>query len=969
MVAKLIIVILLTSLHAQCSTLAEECASVSHEVYFKERMSDNKPLYYNESMGKSLQNLLEDDTIVIFCTEVVMQRKVIQIANKTNIALYGLRGGHTEVHCNCSGNESAGYRFTNMTNLTLSNISFINCGILNTLAIERDTQLQGTTPWFSAVWFYFCENVTLSNIKVRNSTGTGVSFLNTVGRVEISNSAFENSNFHNKCNFSYGIYIKFNSDNWRKNVYKNCYKGCTFVFHNDSFVNNSVPSYHNPSMYSLYRTNSSERFGLGGGLTFQFEDNDSWYTEKIISITNCTFKLNTGHHGGGMSLNFTNSTNRNNVTITHCNFTNNAGNFGGGLSLIIDNSPHNNSILLSSVEFGKNHAKMGGGAMEFGFHFQQIQYPKTNNTVMLRNCTVVENEAQYGGGTVLHYSRAKSATQNYVIEFVNCTWEKNKALFGAAVEASLHVSDKLTSGYTASPMFRNCKFLSNYRIKEKLVVKEDLVRLSWGKGVFFTIGLPILFEGNTLFFGSNATALCLSSSIVEFAAGSKVNFTSNMGFEGGAINLYNGLSEVHLNDNSSFLFYNNIAILKGGAMTYRSGNKLDLISSRKCFIRYVGNTTTVEKRSITLEFKNNSALQAGNRNISYGHTIYATTLISCRRACKKQGDHNVNNDIQFGCIGNVTFRNNRSHEISTDGAVFSLSNESNTMTAIPGKEFELKFKLLDENDEEAYDSYHITVQRSDKMNITLDPTYSFITDKTIKLYGKPGDKGQIVIATNNFRDIAVALDIEMEECPPGFVTQLNQNKKGIECVCSASTVDKTYLGIFRCELNSYQAYLVYGRWIGYDSEKGSEGTLRSGYCPRGFCSKKRASEREILLPMNQSKAALNDVICGKHRQGKLCGSCSNNMSVYYHSQSYYCGHNNKCRLGPLLYVVSEVIPVSILFMIVLFFNVKLTSGALNGFIFFVQFIDTMLINANGYISTHDVLNTFTSIYFFYVQNV
>jgi hypothetical protein len=51
-------------------------------------------------------------------------------------------------------------------------------------------------------------------------------------------------------------------------------------------------------------------------------------------------------------------------------------------------------------------------------------------------------------------------------------------------------------------------------------------------------------------------------------------------------------------------------------------------------------------------------------------------------------------------------------------------------------------------------------------------------------------------------------------------------------------------------------------------------------------------------------------------------------------------------------------------MIVLFFNVKLTSGALNGFIFFVQFIDTMLIDANGYISTHDVLDRLTSIYLF-----
>ena len=43
---------------------------------------------------------------------------------------------------------------------------------------------------------------------------------------------------------------------------------------------------------------------------------------------------------------------------------------------------------------------------------------------------------------------------------------------------------------------------------------------------------------------------------------------------------------------------------------------------------------------------------------------------------------------------------------------------------------------------------------------------------------------------------------------------------------------------------------------------------------------------------------------------------------------------------------------------------KFTSGALNGFIFFVQFIDTMLIDANGFISTHKALDTFMSIYLF-----
>ena len=65
-----------------------------------------------------------------------------------------------------------------------------------------------------------------------------------------------------------------------------------------------------------------------------------------------------------------------------------------------------------------------------------------------------------------------------------------------------------------------------------------------------------------------------------------------------------------------------------------------------------------------------------------------------------------------------------------------------------------------------------------------------------------------------------------------------------------------------------------------------------------------------------------------------------------------------------MYVVSETIPVTILFITVTLFNVKFTSGGLNGFIFFVQFIDTMLIDANGFIATSGITDAFISAYQF-----
>ena len=190
----------------------------------------------------------------------------------------------------------------NMTNLTLSNISFINCGILNPVIDEAiPINCKALCHCFQqSAWIYFCarENVyTLSNIIVGNSTGTGVVLIDTIGCVEIVNSSFENNNFHNEYNISYGIYVKFSSNYVREDeAYENCSKICTFLFYNDSFINNSVPSYPNQRVYSLYKTKLNEQFGLGGGLSLQFEDSGSWY-KVINNITNCIFKLNAGHHG------------------------------------------------------------------------------------------------------------------------------------------------------------------------------------------------------------------------------------------------------------------------------------------------------------------------------------------------------------------------------------------------------------------------------------------------------------------------------------------------------------------------------------------------------------------------------------------------------------------------------------------------------------------------------------------------
>ena len=158
-----------------------------------------------------------------------------------------------------------------------------------------------------------------------------------------------------------------------------------------------------------------------------------------------------------------------------------------------------------------------------------------------------------------------------------------------------------------------------------------------------------------------------------------------------------------MQNNSTFLFINNTAITKGGANIYKSNNKLDFVSSRSCFIQYVGDTKLVEERAITFQFQDNKV----GMNEAYGQTIYATTILACQRGCF--GRDGVKSAHGLSCIRNFKFMNEKNHEISTSGARFVVqrSHVQQPVVAIPGQEIEFEFKILDDLDNETFDSYHV----------------------------------------------------------------------------------------------------------------------------------------------------------------------------------------------------------------------------------------------------------------------
>ena len=161
-------------------------------------------------------------------------------------------------------------------------------------------------------------------------------------------------------------------------------------------------------------------------------------------------------------------------------------------------------------------------------------------------------------------------------------------------------------------------------------------------------------------------------------------------------------------------------------------------------------------------------------------------------------------------------------------------------------------------------------------------------------------------------------------CAPGFDDD--------PCQCKASE----YRGLLKCD--SERAYITRGYWIG----ECENGTLCTGNCPFGFCSYN--DSKDYRLPGTVSE--LDEYICGDTRTGVLCGECRPGYSVSYHSYIFRCTSNANCKYSWLLYIVSDLLPLIVFFIIVTVFNISFTSGAINSFILFAQLQDSLALHDN-----------------------
>ena len=756
--------------------------------------------------------------------------------------------------------------------------------------------------------------------------------------VHFQNSSTQNSLTVSSSNFSDITHIR--DSNMHFHVMRGDYSTLRHAGGGISVLFDGSSSHNIIVINESYFTNNTAI--AGGGLFIAFL-NSSYSNKAEVSAS--TFLHNVQRDftcGGGLAIHLMNTSNHNSIVVDRCNFIGNTALRGAGMYIQFQDLVSFNTLSLKRCTFFGNKSpdmgrkiESGGGGIEAGYYFQET-YAPTNNSIFIISCDFEQNYANFGGGTLLFSSYAFRTNINNTFYLIDCLWKNNSANFGAAVDltSKLTVHNHPPQGILPIPMFTNCTFQMNKVINSV----DEVSNYNIGKGTFISTDMSAHFKETTIFDYCNGSAIHMTSGFLIFEEQSNVTFSNNNGSLGGAIDLV-GRSSILIHDHSRFSFIKNSAILNGGAISYFTTDRHSFASFHNCFIEYVGHTSEVSKRDIEFLFEKNTA--------TVGNSIHASTIKYCHRHF-----NNCTTDPSniFSCIANFLFPkddiNSASYQLATSGVKFNFKGDQSLLPlqVIPGKTFDIPIEMVDEFNHHVPSLYQLKLSGNSSSYIPRNYATLFNTTGT-RIYGNPGDHVELTVFNKaGLQETELKFNVLIQNCPPGYVIEKKSNEVPYNtCYCSFGL----YVGT-SCNYSAFQARLSRGYWIGYDkSEFISENSLISGYCPEGYCN--QSSNTKYILPSNASKTEVDRQVCATGRTGILCGKCRDNYSVYYHGWILRCLENNNCSFGPVLYIILELLPITIIFIFIILFDIPFTSGAANGFVLFCQVIDTLQVHANRFI--------------------
>ena len=618
--------------------------------------------------------------------------------------------------------------------------------------------------------------------------------------------------------------------------------------------------------------------------------------------------------GGGLHILQYNRYNRSTdiIKIASNQFINNsATTIGGALYIELDHCA--NVFYIDTSNFIGNTAGTAGGAIGFIVHKIRCNY---NGTIPLRyhihlfGCNIINNKAKFGGGVaiqIVHYKSRDDGTKVNQFLFQLCHFTGNKAMVSSAVDINGR-NQKVYQCLKTYITFQFCQFIGNVA---GIDINQLKVKGKLFKATLYATDAYVYFVTKISFVNNTGTALYAVNTRVHISHGAIIRFLNNIGDQGGAIFLADDSAIDFTRHNALSLinFSNNTALI-GGAIYIQS---LINIHEGTCFL--------YEPHNVTFIFSNNKATSG------FGHDIFASTLENCVQLY----GGNTSSLFTDGKMGKFVFPSWTQLPVATAPVTLLINQEQ--LVPYPGIPYNMTITQMDEfnNTKTSLQLFPLsaTLLNEHNSSLKIGLTYSIANNYIIVFKGTAGDTATLLLQTTEY-SARNSINITLYHCPPGYTFQTDT------CFCNSNY----YYGISGCSEATNEAVINAGLWAGYIEEKFATADCVTSLCD--YHNSKGNRHEDHLLPLNYS--LLNDHVCAPHRNGVLCGSCITGYTTYLHSPSYHCGESTHCQYGPLLYIVSEIIPVTGIFLVILFFNINLTSGALYSFIFYSQVVNNHYCN-------------------------
>ena len=855
------------------------------------------------------------------------------------------------VQCIGVGNSnSAGLTFVHSSNIVIRGVALVGCGVYHNSTSKNYTNIDNFEflKFYTALFFMFCQTVTMDSVHVNYTQGVGVVMYSTVGINRIIRSVFSNNIIHSPdLPGGGGLYIEFSYcvPDVIAGDYVDCSQGSNvppttgaqYTIDNCAFQENEATLPFTMANYAKFILPHREQhvaFGRGGGLSIYFKGNCS---NNTISVSN------------------------------HSLFKSNVALWGGGIFVEHHDNSYYNTFNMSSTEVIMNTcynktsevAGTGGGGVYVGYSFFTQTSDVHHNTMHFENVTFTQNQAYFGGGLTFYSVREQNQVYSTnTLSFESCLWKENIARIGSAIDISPRTTNS-TDGALVQPTFKRCTFEGNSA--EYANMTGSFV----GVGAVYVDSVPIHVSKGIVFQSNRQTALASINAGVYFEEGCQAVFRNNSGRNGGAIALF-GNSFIQVSENTTMTFLSNHAERKGGAIYGQSIGEHDLISSRNCFIRYSDITKTGADLNSTFWFKDNTVGDHDSLNLN---SLHLTSLLTCIWVSAGQNLQTDRLETISELAKNVFCPQNNSnwhysdssadctHEIATSPAYFYVNDSSISkpfqalynMSIIPGKQQRIPIRTADDRAHDVTSQMVLTaaiVNHTGAYNVSLDNSSSYVhSNDSIIVYGEPYSEALIKFEMDLHRVIATTVNVTLMPCPPGLTIAADSHGNA-KCHCSG---DYIYSGYVECDTSAFLASLQMGGWIGkYD------GALVAGQCPYKYC---KSFEHEINLTTDED---LNTV-CTENREGTLCGKCKTSASAApaVNTDDFKCVHcsSKEEKYNWVIYLVAEYLPITVFFFIVVLFNVSITSGPANAFVYFAQIItSTFKLQADGSIplQTFDV---------------